>query len=915
MKWLRGKLKISKAELLILVVFFLINLRVLNWYQPGFLVFSGDLRPPIVPNVFLQNALNSWNEVDWGVPSVYSPRILDPFTFFMIAFQIIGVNTFISELMATYLIYVLVAILMYVYIKRITKGDKIAAFIGALFFISNISLIVDREQTAIGFVSMSLMILPSVVAFTESLKRRSVGFMALSGALFILTYAAFPNYRAPVLCLITFLITIFSLYIMREPKSSNENESRAYGISMNLGPKFFKVSFNLGLKFFKVPFNLGMVRKYIKYILAFIVAALLASIWIIVLVSANLNSLISTLEQATSPSIAFGNRAPDVLRLIAQWSIYSQYAGNAYVPYGKVYLENSLMIILSYIPTILAFAAMLVSKSRKLAIFFGSLTIIFLLLTSGSSESFSKVYSLLIEGIPLMRAFRTSTNWIFLVVLGFSMLIGLFVSGLCHRTRRNVLKLIVIALTAGLFLFTTYPLITGETTVNWLDVDSKGAYIPPYFSQVENAMSNRYWTILLPLRSVYPIYNFSEGGVLAAGNPYPMVFSKPFLSGIGTEYIASTSSSLQNKVFGAILRGPDVMMVTNIGNASASSFEIGREPALAVDINYATRWASNTNLPQWYEIDWSFIHKLSSVKIVFENAYADDYNILTWDGSGWITQIEVSNNTQLKPEHSFSKAIFTTRLRIEFTKASTFNQVSMYELETNPQEYAQTYPIPKFMGMLGIKNLLVEKNMIAGNYSSVEDIYVLSQDVVSLVHEWDGASLYENKYVQEKIYFADSIQPYSGLFEMFQAINSTAWSELQHTAFVESAEKGNWTFNGTLGIPANASWEQISQTNYRIKAKSDFPFLLAFLENYDAHWKVFVNGKPVSENNHVKVNSFANGWIITEKGNLAITIEYDTQSTMAIAVLASIILTMLFTAVIFRKRIKVFAYSLVRKIR
>src|SRR3990170_7199209 len=132
-------------------------------------------------------------------------------------------------------------------------------------------------------------------------------------------------------------------------------------------------------------------------------------------------------------------------------------------------------------------------------------------------------------------------------------------------------------------------------------------------------------------------------------------------------------------------------------------------------------------MPQWYEIDWKQTRKLSTIRIVFENAYANDYNIQTWDGKAWVTQLEIVNNTLLKTEHVFSQATFTTKLRINFTKALPFDMVSMYELETNPQEYAQTDPVPKLLGMLGIKNLLVEKNMIAGNFSNVDDTWILKE--------------------------------------------------------------------------------------------------------------------------------------------------------------------------------------------
>ena len=89
--------------------------------------------------------------------------------------------------------------------------------------------------------------------------------------------------------------------------------------------------------------------------------------------------------------------------------------------------------------------------------------------------------------------------------------------------------------------------------------------------------------------------------------------------------------------------------------------------------------------------------------------------------------------------------------------------------------------------------------------------------------------------------------------------------------------------------------------------------MLAFLENYDSHWKAFVNGKPISEDNHAIVNAFANGWIISNTGNLTITIEYETQNLITAAALTSIVLTILFAMIVVRKKIKETARYFLRK--
>ena len=882
-------------ELLLLIVFLLVNLRVLNWFEPPYIVMGGDLRPPVFPSAFLKGVSYTWNEIDWGIPSVYSPRILDPFSLFVTAFQESGINTTASQLMATYLMYFLVSILVYIYVKRLTNGDIIAAFIAALFFASNIHLVVDREQTAIGFIDMSLMILPCLVTFAEGLKKLSFKIIAISGFLFTLTYGAFPNYRAPVLCVVGLFVTLIFMYV-----------------NVGLGVGYHKEG---NAKFLNVSFDWGLFRKYIKCLAVFVVAVLLASIWVIVLVFANFNVLLTAYGQTTTTVSSYGLliEPHDVLRLIAKWSFYSGALGNYYTPYSVVYLGNPILIILSYIPPILAFAALFVSRSRKLAIFFAAVAAVFLAFTSGFTPTFYKFYVWLANNFPLMTAFREPTNWIFLVVLSYGILIGLVVSTSYRRIKNGVLKLLVVGLVIALLFYVSYPLFTGAVTENWLNTEIKGSYLPPYFQEAENAIPDNYWTILLPQRETYVTYNFTNGGILACGNPYPLIFSKPILSGSGTEYVQSENLDLLNEVYGLILTGGDVNVAPE-GRASASSVEKeGLVPAQAIDGNYDTRWASEHGMPEWFEIDWNTTQQLSSVKIFFESAYANDYTIETWNGSVWTTQVKVVNNTSLEPRYVFPQVAFATKLRVNFTEALPFNMVSMWELET----FTRNDGAPKFLGMLGIKDFLVEDDIISGNLTDVSDLMLLNGSAeVSMVDEWVGASLYQNSYALEKFYTADNVLLFSNLDDMYQLINDSAWSTLQHSAFISSTAETNLTSQiGTLQQPDSFSWQETSPTSYVAEAKSNSEFLLVFLESYDTHWEAFVNGSPISENDHVQVNDFANGWLINATGNLTITVEYETQNLLSASVAASTILPALLVMLLARKNVRKIAHNALRKIR
>jgi hypothetical protein len=383
--------------------------------------------------------------------------------------------------------------------------------------------------------------------------------------------------------------------------------------------------------------------------------------------------------------------------------------------------------------------------------------------------------------------------------------------------------------------------------------------------------------------------------------------------------VQSPSLKLLAEVYGVILRGPAVLAIKAVGNASASSVENDRSalsPDSAIDVNYASRWASKTGMPQWYEIDWNQTQELSGIRIVFENAYANDYTIQTWNGVDWTTQVEVENNTLLKPEYTFPKSVFTTKLRLNFTKALPFDLVSIYEIEINPQKYYQTEAVPKLLGMLGIKNLLVENNMVEGNLSDVGDTWILRENnTISLVQEYEGASMYENAHANEKLYSASNILPFVSFSEMYKFINKTDWVVLENSAFVNSTTDVDWSLLESLQAPEGFSWQQLSPTRYEIHAESNAPFLLAFLENYDRQWKAFVDGKPIPESNHVTVNAFGNGWIVNSTGKLTMIVEYETQNLLTVSVAASITLSAVFALVVVRKNIRENARRLWRRIK
>jgi len=879
LKELKTKLRLKSAELLVVLILFLFSLRVLNWFEYPQILISGDSRPPLIQDAFSKRVAYTWDETDFGMPSVYAPRILVPSYFFMTVFQTFGASLFTAQMTALFLMFFFSSALTFMLVKRFTNGNFVASFVAALYLTSNLYMINDREVTAIAFLDVALVILPCLVAFTEGIRRRSYTFIAFSGVLFVLTYGAFPNFRIVLLCLISVAMVLLFAFTNKGLRIlyRQEEASRRLGFSVDLN------SIQVGL----------------KYVSTFIFAGLLASIWMITMIWTNFGVFFQAYTQMAAPQFVLDVRLPDVLRLITKWGFYSGYMGQPYVPYANNYLQNSLVIFLSFLPPILAFASLFISKSRRLTIYFSATAVVFLVLTAAFTPLFNQLYIALVSNIPLMLAFRESAQWSFFVIISYSILIGITISTLCNKFRSRITQMLVLSLTIIILLASAYPLTTGDVARNYLNTNVKGSYFPNSYAQLNDALSNEYWALLLPQKYTYETYNFS-GIPFGSGNPYPLIFSKPIISGLGTEYIQSNNVNLLNKVYESVLATEEVN-VTPLGIALASSTQKdGFEPSKAIDGDSNTRWSLEQGMPQWLEIDWNQTQELSRIKIAFEFAYANNYTIQTWNGTNWATQTEVKNNTSLETEYVFPQFVPTTKLRINFTEALPFDIISIWEL----QVYAiQSEPESKSLGILGIKYLVLEKDMVGGNAYNVNDVKAGQSKNFVLSNDWKEVALYNNTNAVQKLYPADNILNFTTFDDMFQTIRKTEWATLQQSVFLNSTLT-SITESNALVPPENFAWSETSPTSYVAHAQSKGAFVLVFLESYDKQWKVSVNGNPILETNHFKVNGFANAWLIENTGDLTITVQYQTQTVFVESVIASIVLPALLLAYLGRKDLK-----------
>ena len=871
----------KRVTILILVFFFLFSLRVVSWFQYPYLLASGDLRPPFNSQALVKSVLSTWDEIDFGMPSMYSPRILDPFYFLITTFQTVGLGLFSAELVTVFLIYFFSTTFTYIFVKQLTD-DAVISVVAALFFASNIYLVNDREISAIGFVDFGLMMLPSLIAFARGIKTYSYKLMAISGVLSILTFAAFPNYRNTLICLIMQVLVLVYFYLKNQLSLDRDSAGSRISLRFTLDGE--------------------IVSRYAKLLVVFGLAFLLASMWVLTLISSNFTILMSSLQGLSTPWCVRGLNLYDVTRLIAKWGFFDEGVGMPYIPYRNLYVNVPWFIFLCFVPAVLAFASLLLSKERKTTVFFGLVAAISLLLSSGFSFSVfgNQLYAAIIDFF-MLRPFREASNWMFFVVISFGVLIGCTVSALQHKFKSKAFRILSLGLVVAIFVSTAYPLSTGDVARNWIEPEIKGSYFPSSYTELNTMLSNQYWTFLAGGRNTYVVYNFTEGP-FSCGNPYPLIFSKPVITGAGTEYIQSQNVELVNEVNNELNRlTPTDHNIAPEGTANASSIENNQySPENAIDGNMQTRWSSQRYVSQWLEVDWEGTRRISKISIVFEAAYSEDYAIQTWNGRSWATQLTVQNNTSADVSYSFSTPIDTTRLRLYFTKASEhYYSVSLWELKV----YGRTIGIEKFLSVLGIKQIIVEKSIIIGNISNPNDLSLAENPDLILAKEWPEVALFNNTHALQRLYVGDNIISYETLDEMRGVAEGSQWDTLQHSVFVNSTFKLQTT-SDELVLPTDFSWTELSPTSYGAGLESNGAFILVLMESYDPNWKASVNGERISENNHVIVNAFANGWLVNSTGHLTISIQYETQNVFLISVVASLVLPALLLAFFSRKDLK-----------
>ncbi|WP_135611760.1 hypothetical protein [Methanococcoides sp. AM1] len=195
-------------------------------------------------------------------------------------------------------------------------------------------------------------------------------------------------------------------------------------------------------------------QNFLYWILSLSIIGLLNLPWILPLTATN--SLIS--NEIFSRGL-FGNEFFDINSAIALFHRF--WTGESI----SVFIVQPIPIYFYLIP-ILAFMGLLLNRKNQNVLFFAIMALIGILLTKQVGEPFPDLYPWLYNNMPGFNAFREASKFYFVIVFGYSILIGSFVAWLwtkwSEKKWQTYGKSFITICIALLFVWNANPLITGE---------------------------------------------------------------------------------------------------------------------------------------------------------------------------------------------------------------------------------------------------------------------------------------------------------------------------------------------------------------------------------------------------------------------------------------------------------------------
>lgn len=383
----------NKNKLIDIAFLLIVSLLTITWFKGDFLINRGDQLYSLSPKQDFVNTLYVWDNLrGTGLP--VGGRVVSLFYRLFPLLTQIGFSLAATEKVLYYFIFSLAGLSVYLLVNSLgIKKSRLIGIAASLAYLFNFFPLLTFWNSftllAFFYASAPLLLALYIKLLATRQKRYFIAWLLVSATLFA-PAAVNPGF------VIVFLLLHFLYFIYYVISLSKKEALKAFILSFLLFTFYFLLN---AWWLFPAIANVGQ---------AFIASGAASF--------AGSEQIFQSMSLFTS--------LPNVFRFFGPWTFYSNYLGDPYFPWNKIYF-NSFFMVLSFVAPLIAICALLKKKKNSQVLFFGLLFAIGLFLMKGGHSPFGFINKLIVLKIPYFAVFRNSYEKFGVVALiGYSVLFG-----------------------------------------------------------------------------------------------------------------------------------------------------------------------------------------------------------------------------------------------------------------------------------------------------------------------------------------------------------------------------------------------------------------------------------------------------------------------------------------------------------
>ena len=848
------KSSIDIKEILILLIIFIFCLTPLIWFKNDLIIAGGDhLEHLDASNLFYYYSF-SWNaKFNEGTPNLNISQIF-PYVLFWVVLKGIGISLTNIEKLWLILLNIIAGFSIYYLIKILLKNKDrfyIPAIVASFLYIFNIYLVLDPVHEVYRLVQAFL---PLILAFwikgleQESFLLKYPIYIAIASIFFTSSYIIPPVVSVIPITLFTYLIFFFF-----------RNKSKIF----------------FGIKFACVT----------------LIIVILSNLWWVVVYFPNAIQISKGMREVKPFAALDTGPLLEFFRFLGQWGWKLNGYELPYFPYAEYY-DKFPLLFLSFFLSLIIFSSILFLKRYKEISYFIFLSLLGLFMVKGTHAPLGEIYEFLYKNIPGFWTFREPyTKFTLLNIFSFSVLLSYSADGIYNFLGNlkfikkskyyYVIPNISIILIILIILSVSFPMFTGENIWDKKDGNRRSWHvkIPDYWIGIQNWFEKndiKGKIFMTPKGGLYNSPFDWEHGFSSTYTPAKVLFKNPILFfdseplTYANKLINSIYASFNPKEIIDFSKILSFLNVKYVLQQNDLNWEFGAEGTLSpIDMKKILQNQESFNEKKsfgkldLYKIDDAFFIP----KIYTPN------RIIYFQGG--IVDIEYLSKISSFNEFNGEIGIFFSEL-LDINNIPNMDYVSHIFLKANIQRNKDdTNWIYKIDVPFKLDYSIYLKNSESFKNHNIDSISMSINDKDKKIKIRD--------FEDEKWIFLDNSKLNKGSYKI-------------EFSFLDSAGKKKPPILLDIAIKADKEslekpeviFKEINSTKYEIEIKdAKYPYFLVLCENFNKNWKLYLNKKSLSENEHYVINGYANSWLIKEKGNYNITIEYLPQRYMNLGILIS----------------------------